>query len=194
MSVSDEVDRRGTPRLIVTLVIVAIALTLGAIVTGFVIAARVGAEGSAPQTGPLAVPAAPAPGESGHYCSQLMPRLPDDLGGFPRRTLIAGTPGQAAWGDPAIILRCGLSDPAELTCSAPLTRFTGADGTSVEWLRTASDASVTYLAVDRPVRIAVTVPDSAGIGPVQQLSELIGKTLPAREVCAEDGVIPADNS
>jgi hypothetical protein len=64
----------------------------------------------------------------------------------------------------------------------------------VEWLRTASAASVTYLAVDRPVRVAVTVPDSAGIGPVQQLSELIGRTLPERDVCAANGVIPADNS
>lgn len=191
---NDEVDRRGAPRLIVTLVVVAIALTLGAIVTGFVIAARVGAQASAPQTGPLAVPAAPAPGESGRYCSQLMSLLPNDLGGFQRRPLIAGTPGQAAWGDPAIVLRCGLSDPAELTCSAPLTKFTGADGTSVEWLRTAAGASVTYLAVDRPVRIAVTVPDSAGIGPVQGLSDLIGRTLPERDVCSGSGVIPADNS
>jgi hypothetical protein len=190
--VSDEVGR--APRLIITLVVVAIALTVGAIVTGFVIAARVGAQSSSPQTGPLAVPAAPAPGESGRYCAQLMPLLPDDLAGDQRRPLIAGTPGQAAWGDPAIILRCGLSDPAELTCSAPLTKFTAADGTAVEWLRTASAASVTYLAVDRPVRVAVTVPDSAGIGPVQQLSELIGKTLPERDVCAANGVIPADNS
>jgi hypothetical protein len=192
--VTDGADQPGTPRLIVILVIVAIALTLGAIVTGFVMAARVNEGASAAQTGPLAVPAAPAPGETGRYCSQLMPLLPDELGDNARRTLIAGTPGQAAWGDPAIILRCGLSDPAELTCSAPLTKFTGADGTSVEWLRTASDTSVTYLAVDRPVRIAVTVPDSAGIGPVQQLSDLIGKTLPARGVCSASGVIPADNS
>lgn len=188
------VDRQGAPRLIIILVIVAIALTVGAIVTGFVIAARVTAEQSAPQTGPLAVPAAPAPGETGRYCSQLMPLLPHDLSGSPRRELIAGTPGQAAWGDPAIILRCGLSDPAELTCAAPLTKFTGAGGTSVEWLRTASDTSVTYLVVDRPVRIAVTVPDSAGIGPVQQLSDLIGATLPARDVCSGSGVLPADNS
>jgi hypothetical protein len=192
--VSDELDRRGAPRIVVTLVIAAIALTLGAIVTGFVIAARVGAQATAPQTGPLAVPAAPAPGESGRYCAQFMSLLPDDLAGNPRRALIAGTPGQAAWGDPAIILRCGLSDPAELTCGAPLTKFTGADGIAVEWLRTASDASVTYLAVDRPVRIAVTVPDSAGIGPVQQLSDLIGTALPARDVCSASGVIPADNS
>jgi hypothetical protein len=190
--VSDEVGR--APRLIITLVVVAIALTVGAIVTGFVIAARVGAQSTSPQTGPLAVPAAPAPGESGRYCAQVLPVVPAFGAGVGAPGLIAGTPGQAAWGDPAIILRCGLSDPAELTCSAPQTKFTAADGTAVEWLRTASATSVTYLAVDRPVRVAVTVPDSAGIGPVQQLSELIGKTLPERDVCAANGVIPADNS
>lgn len=184
----------GPSRLIITLVIVAIALTLGAVATGFVVASNIAGESSAPQTGPIGVPAAPAPGASGKYCSELMPKLPSALDDHPRRELIAGEPGVAAWGDPAIILRCGLPDPVELTCSAQLTLFTAADGTQVQWLRIAEGSAVTFLAVDRPVRIAVTVPDAAGIGPVQDISNLIGTTLPMQPVCNAGGVRPADNS
>lgn len=186
--------RVGPSRLIVTLVVVAVVLTLGAVVVGFVMAARLSGETSGPQTGPLAVPAAPAPGAEGQFCGKLMQELPTDLDDQVRRSLIVAEPGVAAWGDPATILRCGLPDPAELTCSAQLTRFTGADGTAVEWLRIAEGGSVTYLAVDRPVRVAVTVPDSAGISPVQQISDLIGTTLPAQPVCSDGIVTPVDNS
>lgn len=185
---------RGPTRLIVGLVIVAIALTLGAITVGFIAAARLNQASTAPDTGPLGVPAAPAPGASGRYCDTVMPKLPGRLDDQPRRSLIAGEPGVAAWGDPAIILRCGLPDPAELTCSAQLTLFTGADGVSVEWLRVAQGSAVTYLAVDRPVRVAVTVPDSAGIGPVQEISDIIGKALPQQDVCRDGALTPADNS
>ena len=171
-----------------------IVLTLGAIAVGFVVASNVSKEANVPQTGPLAVPSAPAPGASGRYCTKLMPQLPIDLVEEPKRELIAGEPGVAAWGDPAIILRCGLPDPVELTCSAQLTQFTGADGVSVEWMRIAEGSSVTYLVVDRPVRIAVTVPDTAGISPVQQLSDLIGGLLPAQPVCNASGIVPANNS
>lgn len=181
-------------RLIITLVIVAIALTLGVVAVGFVVASNLRDEANVPQTGPLAVAAAPAPGASGRYCSELMPKLPIDLDEQPLRELIAGEPGVAAWGDPAIVLRCGLPNPVELTCSAQLTRFTGADGTAVEWLRIAEGSSVTFLAVDRPVRIAVTVPDAVGISPVQQLSDLIGGVLPAQAVCTASGLSPVDNS
>lgn len=184
------VGASGPPpsRLIITLVSIAIVLTVGAIVTGFVLASRV-----AQDTGPLAVPAAPAPGEDGSYCHQLMPELPETLIDDARRELLVDDPGIAAWGDPAIILRCGLADPAELTCAATLTRFTAADGTAVEWLRIAEGSRVTFLAVDRPVRVGVTLPASADIAPIQQLSEVIGRVLPQRDVCDRGAVVPADN-
>lgn len=185
----------GTPsRLIVTLVGIAIAVTVGALVTGFVLASRISHQGAAAATGPVAVPAAPQPGASGRYCSQFMPKLPEKLIDLPRRPLIDHQPGVAAWGDPATILRCGLADPAELTCAAQLTRFTGADGLGVEWLRLEASGTVTYLAVDRPVRIAVTLATQAGIAPIQQLSEVIAHTLPAQPVCQAGHVTPTDNS
>ncbi|MBN9609143.1 MAG: hypothetical protein BGO26_04255 [Actinobacteria bacterium 69-20] len=186
--------RRSPSRLIVILVTVAIVVTLGALVTGFVLASRLARQSTAPATGPLAVAAAPQPGASGRYCAELMPKLPEQLIDQRRRPLIDGQPGVAAWGDPATILRCGLPDPAELTCAAQLTRFTGADGAGVEWLRLEESGAVTYLAVDRPVRIAVTVTAQAGFGPVQQLSEVIAHALPEQPVCEAGHVTPTDNS
>jgi hypothetical protein len=41
---------------------------------------------------------------------------------------------------------------------------------------------VTYVAVDRPVYPAVTVPVAAGSGPLQQLSDVIGQSLPPTPV------------
>lgn len=185
---------RAAPRLVVVLIAVAIVLTLGAVGTGFFLASRVTNDAAAPQTGPIAVPAAPAPGASGRYCSALMPKLPSSLNGEPRRKLLVADPGVAVWGDPAIILRCGLPDPAELTCSANLTRFTNADGRAMDWLQIAEGGSVTYLAADRPVRIAVTLPEGADIAAIQDLSDVITGSLPARPLCNAGGIVPADNS
>lgn len=187
------VAKGGVPRIVIVLVTAAILVTVGAIVTGFVVAARIAQGGSAPQTGPVAVPAAPAPGAEGSHCAALIAALPDALADEPRRPLLVADPGVAAWGDPAIILRCGIQDPAELTCSATLTTVSDRAGVSVEWLRIASGSAVTFLAVDRPVRVAVTVPDAAGIAPVQQLTEVIARVLPARAVCSGGDVIAPDN-
>lgn len=183
----------GTPRIVIVLVTAAILVTVGAIVAGFVIAARIGQQGTAAQTGPVAVPAVPAPGAEGSHCAALMSALPHSLADEPRRSLLVPDPGVAAWGDPAIVLRCGLSDPAELTCSATLTTVSDKAGVAVQWLRIAAGSAVTFLAVDRPVRIALTVPDTAGTAPVQQLSEVIAGALPARAVCSGGSVIAPDN-
>ena len=78
--------------------------------------------------------------------------------------------------------------------SVPKPRITGADGAGVEWLRLEESGAVTYLAVDRPVRIAVTVTAQAGFGPVQQLSEVIAHALPEQPVCEAGHVTPTDNS
>lgn len=182
------------PYLIITIAIVAVLLTVGTIVTGFVLASRLGSTQAEPDTGPLAIPAVPAPGADGRYCDALLPALPASLVDKPRRPLVVDTPGTAAWGDPATILRCGVPDPAELTCAAQLTTFTSAAGVSVTWLQISEGSAITYLAVDRPVRIAVTLGAGSGVAPIQQLSEVIGTALPRQEVCTGGTVSPADNS
>lgn len=187
-------SRSSSPRLIIGLVVAAIVVTIAVIVTGLVLASRISSETTAPDTGLLAVPAAPAPGADGRYCKQLLTQLPDRLADEPRRALSTASPGVAAWGDPAIIVRCGLPDPTELTCASPLMQFTGADGRSVAWLQLEDSSATTYLAADRPVRIAITLPPGTGTDPVQHLSDVIAKTLPRQPVCTGGTITATDNT
>lgn len=188
-----QTSRSSSPRLIIGLVVVAVVVTMAVIVTGLVIASRISSEANAPDTGPLAVPAAPAPGAAGRYCQQLLAQLPDRLADEPRRALSSPAPGVAVWGDPAIIVRCGLPDPAELTCASPLMQFTGAADGSVAWLQMEDSSATTYLVADRPVRIAITLPPGAGTDPVQHLSDVIAQTLPEQPVCTDGTITPTDN-
>ena len=92
----------------------------------------------------------------------------------------------AAWGEPAVILRCGVPTPQELTCSAAVQVVDG-----VTWLPLAGDGSTTYLVVDRAVRVALTVPDGTATGPWQETSKIVARTLPRRAICSGGLPIPA---
>jgi hypothetical protein len=177
---------------------IAIGLTVIAIAVVAVLAGRKSAEpgagsaGTTSATGPPVVGEVDAPGSSGKYCATLMSALPKDLSGLSERTLADPTPGVAAWGDPAVVLRCGLTDPVELTCSSALEQISG-----VAWLALSDQSGTTFVAADRPVRIAVTIPASGGgvthTGPIQQLSETIAADLPPRNVCSSGTLVPPDN-
>lgn len=137
---------------------------------------------------PLPLVSVSAPGAIGAACAALDSALPATLGDRPRRALRYPEPGVAAWGDPPAVLRCGLPTPAELTCAAALQQVNG-----VAWLALSADGSTTFLAVDRPVRVAVTVPDSAGTGALQDASTLVAATLPTREVCRGGVLLPTED-
>jgi hypothetical protein len=176
---------------------VAIGLTVIAIATIAILAVRQrSTPTSAPaNTGPLAVGAVDQPGATGKYCGTVMAALPGTLSGLAGRTLVDPTAGVRAWGDPAVVLRCGIPDPQELTCSAALYQING-----VAWL-VLTDATggttTTFIAVDRPVRVAVTFTSDPGAaqrtGPIQQISDILAADLPPREVCSSGSLIPPDN-
>ena len=134
---------------------------------------------------PLAVPVVLQTGATSTGCAALDAALPDSLDNRPRRTLVVPEAGVGAWGDPPAVLRCGITDPAELTCSSALTVLNG-----VAWLPLAGDGATTYVAVDRAQRIALTVPDEVGIGVVQALSNTVRTVLPERPVCVQGVLNP----
>ncbi len=138
-------------------------------------------------SGPLPVATVGQPGADSAACKALMPRLPAVLAGSPRRIIDGGGDGVAAWGDPAIILRCGLETPEDLTCSSALIQVDG-----VSWLQitTPGLGSSTYIAADRPVRVAMTVPDGTGTGPIQQISAVVTATLKVRPPCVDGVLLP----
>jgi len=176
-----------------------------AIVVVVVLAGRIGSQPATDPTAPLALGEVQAPGAATPACAQLMAGLPTVLSGLDRRELI-GSPADpggtdrldgtsdiqagavAAWGDPPVVLRCGIPTPAELTCSAPVQVVDG-----VTWLPLSGQGATTYLVVDRSVRVALTVPDSVtSTGPWQEVSETVARALPPRAICADGVPIPAD--
>jgi hypothetical protein len=172
--------------------LLAIALPVIAIVAVVVLAAVVNSRPVSDVTDPLPVSSVEAPGATTASCTALVAALPDPLGQLPRRQLAQGDDpllaGVAAWGEPAVVLRCGVPTPAELTCAAPVQVVNG-----VTWLLLGGAGATTYLAVDRAVRVALTVPDSiTSTGPWQEISNLIGATLPARDICVNGEPVPPD--
>jgi hypothetical protein len=141
-------------------------------------------------TGPVPVAAVGQPGANSAACRALMAKLPTDLSGSKERAVEGGgNQSVAAWGDPAVILRCGLETPQELNCSSALTQVD-----DVAWLQLADDGSpaTTYIAADRSVRIAVTLPSGSGTGQIQEISDVISATLEARQPCSNGVLLPTD--
>jgi hypothetical protein len=165
----------------------AIALPLIAVAVAVVLANRVSSAAAHDPGQPLAVPVVFQPGSTTAGCAALDAALPADLDGHPRRPMVAAEPGVAAWGDPAVILRCGISDPEELNCGSELTVFNG-----VSWLPLTGTGSTTYVAVDRASRVALTLDDSVGVGAVQALSNAIRTVMPERAVCVDGVLNPVD--
>jgi hypothetical protein len=185
------------PRLPVAWLAVTIGLTVVAIVAVAILASRKQSTPTSapPDTGALAVGAVDQPGAAGKYCGTVMAALPPTLSGLPTRTLVDPTVGVRAWGDPPVVLRCGIPDPQELTCSSALYQING-----VAWLvltDSAGSTVTTFIAVDRPVRVAVTFTADPGAtqhtGPIQEISDILAADLPPREVCTSGSIVPPDN-
>ena len=161
----------GPPR---AALIAALVLAIGAVVVILAIAA------TRHHTAPVVVAAVPAPHAQDAACQKLVDALPPRLGDYSRATLVQPAPvGAAAWqpagdGDP-VILRCGLDRPTDFVVGSPLQQVD-----RVQWFQVSQDQRSTWYAVDRPVYLALTLPAGSGPTPIQQLSELIDRVVPAR--------------
>lgn len=134
------------------------------------------------RTGPLALAGVEAPDAAAPECAKLVDALPAKLpskGAELARLTLAdpAPPAAAAWagdrGEP-VVVRCGLPKPAEYAPTAQLREVS-----KVTWLPVEGDGASTWYTVDRAVYVALTIPDDAGTGVVQEMSETIAKVLPA---------------
>ena len=73
-----------------------------------------------------------------------------------------------------MILRCGLGRPAEFVVGAPIQMVD-----DVSWFRLDDPdlERTTWVCVDRPVYVALTLPDGSGPAPIQDLSDVIERTM-----------------
>ncbi|WP_306362560.1 DUF3515 domain-containing protein [Nocardia sp. CC227C] len=178
-------DTGRSPALIATAVALPIALLVGVIVMAVVARQNVTRE-------PLALGSVPAPGADGPACTALLPALPGDIGDYTTSELVEpAPPATKAWqlpeGGEPIVLRCGLDRPLEFHRASPLQVVNGVNWFAVRD-ETSGVTSGTWIAVDRGTYIAVTMPDSAGPTPLQEISNAITDTVPAQPL--DPGELP----
>ena len=168
--------RDGPPR---ALLIAAIVVAVGAVVAILVVAVL---RQSPPEEQAVAIVSVPAPEADSPDCRTLADALPDQLGDYQRAPAAEPAPaGTAAWrntpdGEP-VILRCGLDRPAEFVVGTPLQVVD-----AVQWFEVSDAGRSTWFAVDRPVYVALTLPQGSGPSPIQDISKLIANSLPPKKI------------
>jgi len=117
----------------------------------------------------------PAPGAESEACSALIDELPPSLGDANQVSLTEPAPGTAAYrlpdGEP-VVVRCGLPAPPSFVVGVGLQAVN-----DVQWFNEPDPdpavTSSTWVAVDRPEYVAVTLPEGSGTGPIQDLSDAL---------------------
>ena len=124
---------------------------------------------------PVTVP--PVTPEADASCPALMSTLPLELSGQESRRVKSDSPYAYAWGDPAIVLVCGVDRPAGYVTGVSAIQING-----VQWYVDTSDPDTTvWTTIDRPVYVQISLPASVDSAPVTALTPQIAAALPYRE-------------
>ncbi|WP_410606172.1 DUF3515 domain-containing protein [Amycolatopsis sp. lyj-109] len=167
----------GAPPRVVLVTATALAVALAVAVAVFALTRPAPSDSA----GPLPLVPVPAPFAGSPDCATLLGAVPSELTSngtaLKVRELAApAPPATVAWGtDDPLVLRCGLNRPPELTPTAQLRLVN-----KVQWLQVPGEGASTWYVVDRDVYAALTVPDSAGTGPLQQISDTVAAKLAPR--------------
>jgi hypothetical protein len=104
--------------------------------------------------------------------------LPNVLDGAQRRITEPASPLTAAWGDPPIVLRCGVDRPAEYEPTSMLGTYDG-----VDWLPVETADGYVFYATGRAAWIEVTVPSAYApeANPLIDLAAAIKANVPVTE-------------
>lgn len=136
---------------------------------------------------PVTVPTLRLTAADQAVCQRVVNALPDKLGGQDRRHTQPAAALGGAWGDPALVLQCGVDAPGELTRTSPCSVVDG-----VGWFAPADQiddngADVTLTAVGFEPMLQLTVPakyrGSELAEAEVQLAPLIKKYLSPKPRC-----------
>lgn len=126
---------------------------------------------------PLPVEVPPVTPEADAACPALMSALPLELAGERSRPVQSDSPFAYAWGDPAVVLVCGVDRPEGWVVGASAIQING-----VSWyVDTADPETTVWTAVDRPVYVEMRLPASVDSAPVTALTTEIAAALERRE-------------
>jgi hypothetical protein len=114
----------------------------------------------------------------------MLQHLPLQLNGLPARTVhpVPDNPFVVAWGDPAIVLRCGVARPADLHPGSSTQFISGSSTATIGpfYDVTSSDGTEIYTTVDRAVYIDIAIPSKYQGGTYLPIfSRAIDAALPA---------------
>ncbi len=133
----------------------------------------------------VAVPS-PSPAQAA-MCRALHRALPRTFDGLPRHDPSPASDFTAAWGDPPVVLRCGVPAPAVLTPTSPhydpSAQAEEIDG--VDWLpERQPDGSVRCTTTLRKAYVEVTLPEKyvgqyGDLGPLTALAPAVRAAVPA---------------
>lgn len=143
------------------------------------------ADGPADVAGPTAGPRAELPpldvqtpevtAEADAACPGVMGGLPLILDDAQARPVRSASAYAAAWGDPPIVLRCGVTRPAGYVVGASTLVING-----VDWYAEPGQAQTVWTTVDRGIYVEVTVPSFRASAPIATLAEVLADRLPAQ--------------
>lgn len=118
-------------------------------------------------------PFEPQPGST-DACDALFEELPETLGNAVRREVSVERPLAAAWGEPPIVLRCGVAMPAVYRPDSTLTEVDG-----VGWLPEEGQGGAFFTSADRDVLVEIAIPDDYASDARVILTELAQPVLSA---------------
>ena len=130
----------------------------------------------APRAVSVPVPAAAAPGAA-QACRALAGALPATVQGQPARTVTPESDRTAAWGEPPIVLRCGVERPAALVPTSEVYAVNG-----VDWFSQHLSNGDRFTTTGRVAYVEVTVPSGpdVGVDVLTDLSRAIAASDPRR--------------
>ncbi|MGI8678155.1 MAG: DUF3515 domain-containing protein [Jatrophihabitans sp.] len=148
---------------------------------------------AADPTAVLSFAAPPSADADAAPCAKVLAQLPIVLTGLSQRVVHTkpDTPFVVAWGSPAIVLRCGVGRPKDLSeGSAAQFIQGGVAGGPFYDVQRDGNANV-YTTVDRAAYVSITIPgEYQGADKLPTLSQAIANVLPA--VCDANGAAPAE--
>ena len=121
-------------------------------------------------------------------CAALIKALPQTVHGLTKRPTDPASPYTAAWGDPAITLRCGVPAPPELN---PTSDTAEVDG--VAWLPIELTHGYRFVTTGRVAYVEVDVPDAYApeVNALVDLAAPVAATVPTTDdVSADPGASP----
>lgn len=124
--------------------------------------------------------AVPSPGAKvSELCKDLDKALPSKVDGQDRRDPTPASALTAGWGNPAIILRCGVERPSKMNDP----EADGVEVNGVGWLlEKQKDGSFRFTTTLRKAYVEVTIPKDRtgdGMAPLVDLAKSVKKAIPA---------------